>query len=106
MSAAHLLRARLQTTRVGGACAVPLLSQARDLGRVKCLPRDSVPQLSVFNFRDAIPERVQTARTTPSAWETKGQARGLDEFSAPTAPAQHRPPVVPPRTAWHRAARC
>src|SRR4051794_22579005 len=55
-----------------GPCAVPLLSQARDLGRVRCLPRDSVPELSVFKFRDAIPERVQTARTTPSAWETKG----------------------------------
>jgi hypothetical protein len=42
-------------------------------------------ELSVFKFRVAIPERVQTTLATRSWCETKGQARGSDEFSAPTA---------------------
>jgi hypothetical protein len=66
------------------SCGVPLLSQARDLGGVRCLPSEGVAELSVFKFRGAIPERVQTTQATRSSLETKGQARGSDEFSAPT----------------------
>ena len=45
-------------------CGVPLLSQARDLGSVRCLPSDGVLELSVFKFRSAIPERVKRTPAT------------------------------------------
>src|SRR3982751_4619749 len=45
-------------------CGVPLLNQARELSEVRCFPSDGVPELSVFKFRGAIPERVQTNRAT------------------------------------------
>ena len=68
----------------GSACGVPLLRQARDLGGVRWSQSDGVLELSVFKFRVAITERVQTTPATQSSGETKGQARGSDEFSAPT----------------------
>jgi hypothetical protein len=51
-----------------------------------------VPELSLFRFREAIPERVQRMRTTRSWCETTGQARRPDEFSAPTPSRRHRDP--------------
>jgi hypothetical protein len=45
---------------------VPLLSQACDLGRVGYLPSHGLLELSVFKFRGAIPERVQTTHITRS----------------------------------------
>jgi hypothetical protein len=66
------------------ACGVPILRRARDLGSVRWSRSDGVLELSVFKFRVAIPERVQAMLASRSWGETKGQARGSDEFSAPT----------------------
>jgi len=60
----------------------------------------AIPELSLFRFREAIPERVQRIRTTRSWRGTNGQARGPDEFSAPTpsmpAPDFRPRPCRPP----------
>jgi hypothetical protein len=81
-AAEHITSTRPRITSTH-ACGVPLLSQARDLGSVRCLPSDGVLELSAFKFRVAIPERVQATRTSRSDWETKGQVRGSDEFRHP-----------------------
>jgi hypothetical protein len=62
---AQVVGSRDQFSDVGGSrnrstCGVPLLSQARDLGCVGYFASDGVLELSVFEIRRAIPERVQT----------------------------------------------
>jgi hypothetical protein len=63
---------------------VPSLSQARDLGIVRCVPGDGALELNAFKPLGAIPERVQTTRASRSGSETEGQVTGSDESSAPT----------------------